>query len=161
MKRVTVLLMLCIAFFYSCEKDDFCTKNPVTPMLVLRFYDTDARNTLKNAKYLSVWADGKDTLSGYQSVTKDSIALPLNSLASETIYHFKINTLEGDIANNLIETFTIQYTPEHEFVSRSCGYRIIFNEVTFNTDNTWVQDFTPFTLTTIDNQTAAHVKIYH
>jgi hypothetical protein len=130
-------------------------------MLVLRLYDATNRDTIKSAKFLSIWAEGKDTISGYQSVTKDSIAIPLNSLTSESVYHFKINTLEGNLANNQIETFTIQYAPVHEFVSRSCGYRVLFNEVTFSSNNTWIQEFTPSTLTTIDNQNAAHVKIYH
>ncbi|MFT6698855.1 MAG: hypothetical protein ACJAVD_000340, partial [Porticoccaceae bacterium] len=48
-----------------------------------------------------------------------------------------------------------------EYVSRSCGYKIIFNEVTFTSDNTWITDFTPETLTTIDNQNEAHVQIFH
>ena len=31
------------SFMASCEKDDFCTQNPVTPRLVLRFYDINDR----------------------------------------------------------------------------------------------------------------------
>ena len=54
-----------------------------------------------------------------------------------------------------------KYTPEEEYVSRSCGYKVIFNDVTFSSDNNWIIDFTPETLTTIDNQNTAHVQIYH
>ena len=161
MRRITVLFILCIALFSSCEKDDFCTKNPVTPMLILRFYDAAERSAFKEAHYLSVWAEGKDTLSAYTSVSIDSIAIPLNSLTSETVYHLKKNTVNGNLANNQTATFTIQYTPVEDFVSRSCGYRVVFNEVTFTSDASWMQDFTPSTLTTIENQSAAHVKIYH
>ena len=161
MRRITVLFILCIAIFSSCEKDDFCTKNPVTPMLILRFYDAAERDVFKEAQYLSVWAEGKDTLSAYTSISKDSIAIPLNSITSETIYHLKKNSVDGNLANNQTATFTIQYTPVEDFVSRSCGYRILFNEVTFSADASWMQDFTPSTLTTIENQSAAHVKIYH
>ena len=146
----------------SCEKDDFCLKNPVTPNLVLRFYDETNRETLKTAKLLTVWVEGKDTIDGYESFTTDSIAIPINSLALETIYHLKINEENGAKADNQVTTFTITYDPEEEYVSRSCGYKVIFNDVTFSSDNTnWIKDFTPETLTTIDNQDAAHVQIYH
>jgi hypothetical protein len=150
-----------MTLFSRCEKDDFCIKDPVTPMLVLRFYDATDRDKLKDTQRLSIWTEGKDTISDYKSVTTDSVAIPLNSTALETIYHLKINTLDGNLDSNQATTFTIQYTPEEEFVSRSCGFRVLFNDVTFSHDNTWIQDFTPSTPTTIDNQSAAHVQIYH
>jgi hypothetical protein len=162
MKKIMLLLGFIVLINTSCEKDDFCLKNPVTPNLVLRFYDEINKETLKTAKLLSVWADGKDTLADYTSTTTDSIAIPLNSLALETIYHLKINEEDGAIADNQYTTFTITYTPEEEYVSRSCGYKVIFNDVTFSSDNTnWITDFSPETLTTIDNQDAAHVQIYN
>ena len=146
----------------SCTKDDFCLKNPVTPNLVLRFYDDTNKETLKTAKLLSVWAEGKDTIADYTSRTTDSIAIPLNSLALETIYNLKINNEDGAEVDNLYTTFTITYTPEEEYVSRSCGYKVIFNDVSFSSDNTnWIKDFTPSTLTTIDSQNTAHVQIFH
>jgi hypothetical protein len=161
MKKIVGIFILLGILISGCEKDDFCTQNPVTPMLILRFYDDANRETLKSAQRLSIWAEGKDTISDYKSVSIDSIAIPLNSLTTETVYHLKINTVDGNIANNITETFTIQYTPVEEFVSRSCGFRVIFNDATFTPNNTWIQEITPETLTTIDNQSAAHVKIYH
>ena len=162
MKKIMLLLGFILLINTSCEKDDFCLKNPVTPNLVLRFYDETNRETLKTAKLLTVWIEGKDTIDGYESFTTDSIAIPINSLALETIYHLKINEENGAKADNQVTTFTITYDPEEEYVSRSCGYKVIFNDVTFSSDNTnWIKDFTPETLTTIDNQDAAHVQIYH
>ncbi|WP_233269904.1 DUF6452 family protein [Polaribacter sp. L3A8] len=157
-----MILSFVILVITSCEKDDFCLKNPVTPNLVLRFYNDTSRETLKNARLLSVWAEGKDTIADYTSVSTDSIAIPLNSLASETIYHLKINNEDGAEADNQYTTFTIKYTPEEKYVSRSCGYQVLFNDVSFASDNTnWIKDFTPETLTTIDNQNTAHVQIFH
>jgi hypothetical protein len=135
----------------ACETDDFCIKNPVTPNLIFRFYDADDRETLKSVSSFYVWAEGKDTI--FKNVSTDSIYIPLNSLATETIY----NLSTGDIVNQ----FTIKYTPEEEYVSRSCGFRVLFNDVTFASDNTWITDFTPESLTTIDNQNEAHVQIFH
>ena len=72
---------------------------------------------------------------------------------TETVYHLS--------TENTVNQFTVNYTPNEEYVSRSCGFKIIFNEVTFTSDNTWITDFTPETLTTIDNQNEAHVQIFH
>ena len=151
MRKSLVLLNLIIFTFLSCEKDDFCTQNPVTPNLILRFYDDTNRESVKVVDNLYVWAEGKDSL--FINSSLDSLFIPLNSAATETVYNFS--------KNNVVNQFTIQYTTENEYVSRSCGFKVIFNDVNFASDNTWITDFEPNTLTTIENQTEAHVQIYH
>ena len=151
MRKSLLIIGILLLTISSCEKDDFCLKNPVTPNLVLRFYDDVDKTTTKSVTKLYVWADGKDTI--FNGVSTDSIYIPLNSLATETVYKLSNGTD--------VETFTINYTTEEDYVSRSCGYRILFNDVTFTTDNTWFTEFTPSTLTTIDNQDAAHVQVYY
>lgn len=151
MRKIILFVFIIIIVIAACEKDDFCTQNPVTPNLVLRFYDDANRETLKSVDALYVWAAGKDSI--YTNVSTDSIAIPLNSLATETIYNFSNGTT--------VNTFTITYTPEEEYISRSCGFRIIFNDATFTSNNTWITDLTPSTLTTINNQSSAHVQIFH
>ena len=69
----------------SCEKDDYCLKNPVTPNLILRFYDDSNRETLKSVEELYVWSTGKDSI--FSNVKSDSIYLPLNSNTTKTVYH--------------------------------------------------------------------------
>ncbi|PWG04458.1 DUF6452 family protein [Polaribacter aquimarinus] len=161
MRKVIVFLGFIILVNISCEKDDFCLQNPVTPNLVIRFYDDINRNTKKQVKKLSIWAENKDTLALYTSVNQDSIAIPLNSSDTKTIYHLKMNDSDGKIINNKIETLTIEYNPTEIYVSRSCGYKVIFNNITFSSTNTWFKEITPTTLTTIDHQNSAHVQIYH
>ncbi|WP_298777767.1 DUF6452 family protein [uncultured Polaribacter sp.] len=151
MKKIITILFLSIIIISACEKDDFCLQYPVTPNLVLRFYDADDRETTKEVTDFYIWAEGKDSI--YANISTDSLAIPLNSLATETVYNFST----GDVVNQ----FTINYTTEDEYVSRSCGFKVIFNDVTFTSDNTWITDFTPETLTTIDNQDEAHVQIFH
>lgn len=160
MKKIVLLLFFISIIISSCEKDDFCTQNPVTPNLVLRFYDDTNRATIKNVERLSIIAENK-TDSLYTNQTLDSIAIPLNSITNKTVYTLKINNVDGSTANNQIATFTIEYTTEEEYVSRSCGFKIIFNDVTFSSNNSWIKDFTPSTLTTINNQNQAHVQIFH
>ncbi|ARV05709.1 hypothetical protein BTO04_02905 [Polaribacter sp. SA4-10] len=152
MKKTILSLLFLIIVISACEKDDFCLKNPVTPSLVINFYDDTNKETLKNVRELYVWAEGK-TDSIYINQTINSITIPLNSLATEIVYNFS--------KENVVNQFTINYTTEEEYVSRSCGYKVNFNEVTFSSDTTWIISFTPETLTTIENQTEAHVQIFH
>ena len=160
MKKNSIYILFLALVFTACEKDDICL-SPTTPKLVLRFYDTANQATLKKVDRLSIWADGKDTLATYKSVSLDSVAIPLNVNTTQTIYHLKTNIVDGNKANNLINTITIHYTTTEEYVSRSCGFKTIFNNVTITKSNGWIQSFTPTSLTKIDTQTSAHVKIFH
>lgn len=161
MRKIIFLLGFVLLINTSCEKDDFCLQNPITPNLIITFYDEANRETSKDVKRLSIIAQGK-TDSLFTNSASDSIAIPLNSIDTKTVYILKKNDTDGTIANNQIATFTIEYTPQDEYVSRSCGYKVIFNNITFSKDtNSWIKDFTPNTSTTIDNQNAAHVQIYH
>lgn len=151
-----------LIFLSSCESDDFCTLTPVTPNLVLRFYDNDARTDLKAVQRLSVIAQGR-TDSLFTNTSIDSIALPLNPLAQETVYILKKNEIDGSIANNEIDTLVIKYTPEDEFVSRSCGFRVIFNNVTVEVTGTpgWVDELQTTQIASLKTQNNAHVNVFH
>ena len=159
MKKYIFLLFICFIGITSCEKDDFCVQNPVTPNLVLRFYDKDDISELKSVQRLSLIAQGEtDSLFTNQSI--DSIAIPLNSIISETIYTLKMNSVDGNRVNNQIATLTVKYNPEDDYVSRSCGFRVIFNDV--NLEHTgWINSLSTSTITSIDNQTKAHVQVYY
>tara|TARA_B110001469_G_scaffold47974_1_gene46945 strand:+ start:544 stop:1029 length:486 start_codon:yes stop_codon:yes gene_type:complete len=160
-KKNILFLVLFTNIFAACEKDDFCVKNPVTSKLIIDFYDNTNRETLKKVQGFSVIAEGKtDSLFTNQSF--NSISIPLNSLTTETSYIFKKNTTGGATANNNMATFSIVYDTEEAFVSRSCGYKIIFKNVAFSTDtNSWITAFTPSTIINLDDQSAAHVQIFH
>jgi hypothetical protein len=151
MKKIIVFILLSVVILSACEKDDFCILNPVTPKLILRFYDTANRETLKDVTSFYVWAEGKDSI--FKNISTDSLVIPLNRFATETIYNFS--------KNNVVNQFTVQYTTQDDYVSRSCGFRVLFNDVNFLSDNTWIADFTPETVTIIDNQNKAHVQIFH
>ena len=94
--------------------------------------------------------------------TFNSISIPLNSLTLETRYILKKNDDSGATVDNKIATFTIQYDTEEEFVSRSCGFKVIFSNLEFSSNtNSWITDFTPTTIINLDDQSAAHVQIFH
>jgi hypothetical protein len=160
-KKNILFLVLLTSIFAACEKDDFCIQNPVTSRLIIDFYDDTNRETLKNVQRFSIIAEGK-TDSLFVNTTSNSIAIPLNSLTQETRYTLKKNDENGAKVDDKIATFTIQYDTEEEFVSRSCGFKVIFNNVAFSSDtNSWITDFTPTTIINLDDQSAAHVQIFH
>lgn len=134
----------------SCEKDDFCLETPVTPSLILRFYDDVNRTSIKSASELTVWAEGKDSL--FVNVATDSLVIPLNPNANQTVYNLS--------KANVVEQFTIDYDSEDIYVSRSCGFKVNFFNAVYTPNNTWFTDITVIE-TTIDNQNQAHVQVFH
>ena len=154
-----ILYIFLFAFVFSaCEKDDICL-SPTTPRLVLRFYDSANPTEFKSVPNFSAIAESK-TDSLFTDLSLDSIAIPLNTNGTQTVYNLKTSST-GNIAENVYNKLTISYTTEEVFVSRSCGLKSIFKSVTITSDNGWFQSFTPNSITSIDNETSAHVKIYH
>lgn len=148
--RKILLFFGLISALIACEKDDFCIENPVTPSLILRFYDDVNRTTIKPVNPMYVWADGKDSLFVNQSI--DSLVIPLNSNTNQTVYNFS--------KGNLIERFVIDYSPENIYVSRSCGFKVNFTNAVYTPNNTWITDISVIE-TTIENQNEAHVQVFH
>jgi len=149
MKKILVLFLVFMAIV-SCEKDDFCLETPVTPSLILRFYDDVNRTTVKSASELTVWAEGKDSL--FVNVATDSLVIPLNPNANQTVYNLS--------KANVVEQFTIDYDFENIYVSRSCGFKVNFSNAVYTPNNTWFTDISVIE-TTIDNQNQAHVQVFH
>lgn len=150
MRKYFFIILAIFLVYSSCEKDDFCTLAPVTPNLILRFYDDVNRNDLKTTTGLYVWAENKDSI--FIDQATDSLVIPLNSAASQTVY----NLSQGNVINQL----TINYSVTNEYVSRSCGFRSIFDNLSISSNNTWVTDLS-ITTTTVNNQNSAHVQVYH
>ena len=135
--------------FTSCIKDDFCI-DPITPNLVISFYDNDNPDNLKRTTDLTVWAEGKEEL--YTNASLDSILIPLDPAIDMTVYHLSLADVEDEI--------TITYIRKEVFVSRSCGYKYNFEnlEVPINSDN-WILDI-QITNQTVEDETE-HIKILY
>lgn len=155
MKQRILILLVSVALFSACEKDDFCTQNPVTPRLIIRFYDDTNRETTKRVQNLVINSEANsDTIARYNGVSTDSIVIPLNPNALETVYNFS--------KDGVVNQFSIYYDIQEEYVSRSCGYKIVYTNLEFSSPtNTWFTDFTPKTLLNLNDQTTAHVQVFH
>ncbi|GAB1309708.1 hypothetical protein KH5_23910 [Urechidicola sp. KH5] len=148
MKKI-FLLVFGIVVISACQRDDFCI-DPITPNLVIRFYDSDNQDIYKNVIDLTVWADGREEL--YTGVTTDSIAIPLDPNNDMTLYHLSSEDLEDDI--------TFLYTRKEVFVSRSCGFKYDFESLTFeDATNNWIEQI-EITNENVTDETE-HVKILH
>lgn len=157
MKKYYLSLSLIVLLISSCEKDDFCIE-PITPNMIIRFYNATNITQTKPVEDLSVNPEGFDEL--YSNVNLDSILIPLDVTGNQIIYNLS--------SDNNIDVITINYDVEEVFVSRSCGFKAIFNNVSVTSDvsNDWIIGLTEtlentITIPTIDNETAAHVKIFH
>ena len=157
MRKYYLLLTLIALLVSSCEKDDFCIE-PITPNMVIRFYNATNITQTKPVEDLSVTPEGFDEL--YSNANLDSILIPLDVTSNQIIYNLS--------SESNIDIITINYDVEEVFVSRSCGFKAIFNNVSVTSDvsNDWIIGLTEtlentITIPTIDNETAAHVKIFH
>jgi len=167
---VTLLLLIC-CYLWSCEKDDLCpASTPTTPSLVIRFYDTDNHASRKRVDNLKVFIEGRDTIS---LGTTDSIALPLLTNTTATRWGLQYNRpigTGGTIADTDFVEF--KYTTREEYVSRACGYKVMFtlDESTNPNPNPvltdlpgqshlWIDEFA-IDNRNIENEKQAHVKIY-
>ena len=155
-KSLTIftLLMLCLT---ACEPDDICLEGtPGSPKLIAVFYDKNQTDTKKSVTDLQIMGVNMEIL--LYDATTDSIALPLKTILSSTSFSF-IATQNG---NTLEDIITFNYDPEDKFISRACGFKTRFNNLTFSTSNTlnWVE-FIEILTNSISDTNNTHVKILH
>jgi hypothetical protein len=148
-KYVIVLFILCFTFV-NCEKDDICI-DTTTPKLIIVFYNDTIPGIKKTVTSLTVWADEKDTI--YENNSLDSIAIPLDLTKNSTLYKL--------VSGTAIDTINFSYDRKDIFVSRSCGYKTIFENLKIESmTSNWIKNDT-IKNTTIDNETAVHLTIFH
>lgn len=157
MKKYFLFLSLIALLISSCEKDDFCIE-PITPNMIIRFYNATNISETKAVTDLTVNPNDLDSI--YTNVNIDSIVIPLDVTSNQIIYNFSSGTN--------VDILTIDYEIEEVFVSRSCGFKAIFNNVTVTSDvsNDWIIGLTEtlentITIPTIDDESAAHIQIFH
>lgn len=178
MKKISLLaLLLFITANFSCERDDICpASTPTTPNLIIDIYDIDNQESKKNVFGLLVaGVDNDDILPGYGIVSSDQLILPLNTSTSSTQYRLFQNTTindngtpdnpDDDYAEGNEDVITINYSTELVFVSRACGYKTIFNNVTLTIEqdgNNWILSKQSINDNqSVEDETTAHFNIFH
>lgn len=150
MRKYLILLFILSFTLINCEKDDICIET-TTPKLIVVFYNNEIPSTKKLVTSLTVSADSLGNI--YENKSLDSIAIPLDLTQNNTLYILKSGTI--------IDSINFTYDRKDVFVSRSCGYKTIFEnlQIESRTAN-WIKNDT-LKNTTIENETAAHLSIFH
>lgn len=160
-----VLILMVFVIQLSCERDEICLEE-ITPKLVIRFYNEANPNELKSVLGLTVKIEGiegdysNETISNFT----DSIAIPIPVTENRTNFILRIPSNDQDIEINP-DTLTLVYSQEDLYISRSCGYKTIYNDASASIvqdDDNWIKSLDTKTdaFQVIDENTA-HVKIYH
>ena len=179
MKYSFVIILLIALSFLGCEKDDICSNDvPTTPSLIIRFYDVTNPNTdvLKSVTNLRIQGVGNDTvLSGYNIVATDSIAIPLKTTDTITQYSFYeeyvVNDAgtpdddSDDYVTGNEDIITITYDMEEVYVSRACGYKTVYRNVSINLvedDDNWIQLIRSVNDNqSVEDENEQQFKLYH
>ncbi len=154
MKKQFLVICILILAISSCERDDICIED-ATPNFTIRFYDSEDPTEFKAISGLKIKL--LDTDVDTLLFSSDSIALPIRNDIGITKYSFT-NQINDSVA--ITDFITLVYTPEDVFVGRACGFKSVFNEIDYEITNNWITDFEIVT-ETINDETAAHVKIFH
>lgn len=160
-----MLLIFLIASSGACEKDDICVEGD-TPLLVIRFYNAADTTQLKTVSALRVIGLGQSsTVNTFTDRSNlDSIAIPLRVNEPDTGFAFILNSADdGDMETGNIDTLIFDYESRDVFISRACGFVANFENLTGTSpadSAPWVQEIV-IVDPIVQNQTSAHVKIYH
>ena len=176
-KFLAILFGIITIFSMGCEPDDICPESTsTTPNLIIRFYDFSNTESKKNVFGLRIQGvDNDKPLTNYNMVNTDSIVLPLKTTGNSTSYalhneySYDNNGTPDDPNDDIIggneDIITINYNTEHVYVSRACGYKTIFKDVTLTVNDdgdNWIQSKESINDNqSVEDETAAHFKLYH
>ena len=160
---ITLSLLLALSF-WNCEKDDICASGtPVTPRVIIEFYDAANPTVLKNVTNLGVIAPTFSEGKAFNNVSK--IEVPLRTTADVTTLNFIQNGSDTNTTNDNVDEITFNYQRVDEYISRACGFKTLFylndtNPIELTVDgNNWIQSIEVLQ-PNIETENEVHVKIY-
>jgi hypothetical protein len=167
MKKTIALVLFC-SILWCCEKDDICEEGAaITPQLIITFYDNTNPTEKKDVENFIVYGvnDNNEAvlLTTTSITTTDSIAAPLRTDSDITKLVFHKNIENSDFETGNYDIVQMSYSRQDVYISRACGYVQNFTELntSLETDlDNWISS-TEIINTSIENETSAHVKIYH
>ncbi|KAA5823631.1 hypothetical protein FPF71_13095 [Algibacter amylolyticus] len=182
MKKISLLfIILIIVGNYSCERDDICPDStPTTPRLIIDFIDATDSDIFLNVSDLVVIGVENDEfldeyLEDYVFTNTDNVILPLKTTDNTTEYilvsdaEVNDNDTPDDDTDDFIDgnydKIIINYSREEVYVSRACGYKTIFKNVTLTIvedDDNWMISRQPLTDNqSVEDETTTHFNISH
>ncbi|TNJ42154.1 hypothetical protein KFZ70_15435 [Tamlana fucoidanivorans] len=184
---IPLLLLAAVAISLACEPDDICPAGtPTTPRLVIDLYDAQNGDNKKNVfKLVAIGsdfytnpmpADTDKILEDYNFLSQtDEIRLPLKTTENATKFvlikdaFINDNGTPNDPSDDFIDgnadTISMGFSREEVYVSRACGYKTIYKNVTLTIEpdeDNWMLSSIPLS----DNQSVeddfqTHFNITH
>lgn len=168
MKKQPLLILLIFLAILGCEKDDICSEDTTTtPQLIIRFYDAATPEETKAVSSLFVYGvNDVDETVFFKNLTissTDSITVPLrvDTNMTKLVFHKDLADISDLLVGNP-DNVDITYTREDVYVSRACGYKAIYtnlNAIETPDGDNWISSIA--IENNVENETSAHVKIYH
>ncbi|MDO7136674.1 DUF6452 family protein [Algibacter lectus] len=173
------IMILIVGITISCERDDICPAiTPTTPNLIIDLLDYTDEDSSKNVfKLVVIGVDNDEVLSGYEIVTSNQLVLPLKTTDNTTQYALINNyilddndTPDDDTDDFLsdesnIDIITINYSRTEVFVSRACGYKTIYENVTVqieSDEDNWIESIQPLNSNqSVEDETETHFNLFH
>ena len=160
--KLCLIAVLLVTFSGGCEPDDICAANtPTTPKLIIRFYNAANPTELKSVENLATQGVGNELI--YTVASTDSLSIPLQSQSTSTSFVLTKNFADPITSDTNADQINLSYDVAQVYISRACGFKAQYelNEATIETDSDlWIQSI-EISSSLIENETKAHVKIYH
>ncbi|MFL1011633.1 DUF6452 family protein [Flavisericum labens] len=176
-KILFIPVLLIVVMSISCERDDICPEStPTTPRLVIDFLDANNSDNKKNVFDIVVAGVGNENiLDDYNFVSASTLLLPLKTTENSTQFvvfkeaDVNDNGTPDDSSDDFVDgnqdVITINYSREQVFVSRACGYKTIFKNVTLTIEpdgDNWMLSRQPLTDNqSVEDETTTHFNITH
>lgn len=158
-KRILIIGMIFAALFaVSCEEDDVCVGEG-TPYLTVVFKniigDVNFTDTIIIQKLL---ADGQtlDTTFVTQRIFTDSIKLALGGLDESTSFYEIRRRTTG-----IPDILTVNYSPKTSFVSKACGFRLTYDNLSYESTENTIRNIVPSESNVLENESATNLYIYY
>lgn len=156
---------LLITVWCGCERDEICVEEN-TPRLIIKFYDKDDLTETKSVPFLAVRVVGAEDFyydpGNLQS--PDSIIVPLDVTKDKTIIELVMNGTNLNPDDNESNFIEINYERQDEFISQSCGFKTVYNNVVFTLDQSksWISSIEAANIPqNIIDEKRRHLKVYH
>lgn len=123
----------------SCEEDDICVGEGTPNLTVVFRNDFNSQNLQDTLTiHASNTIDFENSYLIYDKVFSDSLKLPLGGLNEEVIY-YKIQRR----SNSVSDILKVDYQSNTEYVSKACGFRLIYEGLQYQTTQNYINYLIP------------------
>ncbi|MFA5620358.1 MAG: DUF6452 family protein [Weeksellaceae bacterium] len=155
-KFLTILSVITVGYLaVSCEDDDICVEGS-TPNLTVVFRNN--LNAANQADTLTIYAsanpDFNQQILIYEKVFSDSLKLPLGGLNDQETY-FSIQRR----SNSTADILTVSYNTQSEYVSKACGFRIVYENLNYQSTQHYIEYLIPSENQDLKDETATNLRI--